>query len=99
MQRLAVALIDALGFKGIWKRVEEPRLIGALRRYRDLAGRMTSNVGQWPSPVKVYAQSISDSLLFATAADEHTQELDQRMIELLGVTVALLSLRRSAVRC
>ena len=72
MQRIAVALIDALGFKGIWNRVESSRVVNTLRCFRDVAAEMTADVNHWPTSVSFHAQAISDSLIFATTTCSST---------------------------
>jgi hypothetical protein len=88
MQRIAVALIDALGFKGIWKRLEPSRVVNTLRGFRRLADEMTADVNQWPTSVSFHAQAISDSLIFATTTSDTSLEGAQQMVELLGVAVS-----------
>jgi hypothetical protein len=86
MQIVAVALIDALGFKGIWKAEKPSDVLATLKGFRQVAQEMTGAVNQWPSPVAFHAQSISDSLVFAAASVDPVHA--PRMLDLLGVAVA-----------
>jgi len=88
MQRIAVALIDALGFKGIWRRLEPSRVVNTLRSFRHLTNEMTTDVNQWPTSVSFHAQAVSDSLMFATTSPDTSLEGAQQMLELLGVAVS-----------
>lgn len=91
MPSVAVALIDALGFKGIWRHEDPATVVSALRTYREMARRMNEEVGGQPSPFTFHAQAVSDTLIFATAAPEGTQALEQRMVELLGIILAAVT--------
>jgi hypothetical protein len=86
MQTVAVALIDALGFKGIWKAVEPAEVLKTLRGFRLVAHELTGALCQTTSPVAFHAQSISDSLVFAAAASDAAHA--PRLLDLLGVAVA-----------
>jgi hypothetical protein len=88
MQRIAVALIDALGFKGIWNRVEPSRVINTLRCFREVIDELTSDLDYWPTSVSFHAQVVSGSLILATSTSNTSLEDDQQMVELLGVAVS-----------
>jgi hypothetical protein len=88
MQKIAVSLIDALGFKGIWKRLEPSRVVNTLRSFRNLTDEMTKDVNHWPTSVSFHAQALSDSLIFAATSSDAGLEGTQQMVELLGVAVS-----------
>jgi len=86
MQTVAVALIDALGFKGIWKVADPTDVLKTLRGFRQVTQGMTEAINRFPSPVTFHALSVSDSLVFAAAANDSAHSA--RMLDLLGTAVA-----------
>lgn len=88
MDTVAVALADAPGFKGIWKAADPNLIVDTLRQFRGAASEMAREIGKFPSPMRFHAQTVSDTVIFAAAVSESTDENKLRMLDLLCISVA-----------
>lgn len=82
MRTTAVAFLDALGFKGIWRESDPEKVLSGLAAIEEVAGNVRARVGENLQKAKVegvplseYAQfdqwsiSISDTLIIGASAD------------------------------
>ena len=99
MKRGAFALIDALGFKGIWKKVHEEELLGKLRKMSTEMVDFTGHMNEMPDPVgspglngDIHVTFLSDSI--AMAAEVGTRSPHTNMTP-EGRAIAMLVLQLS----
>ncbi len=93
MEEGAFALVDCLGFKGIWKRSDPNRLLEKLYALEDSANGEAIALGAiLQAPVKVHARMLSDTLAISLRQPSPTppdEEFGNRLV--VHVVLAMIS--------
>lgn len=107
-ERSAVALLDILGFKGVWRRINLPDLVGALHGNAEVlgldVGDLIQNQAASAQPFRLSVRMVSDTIVFVATPDlsktdaaraaQWTQEkLEARAVMIVSLLAAVAQMR------